>query len=188
MRNLVSRLKKVVLPAPFGPISAWISPRRTRRSTSFTATKPLNSFVRPRVWRMKSSAGCCAVAKRSSPLCSAPQSIGSPRDRSSELTGVRALHGLEAHSGECLDERIEFGWPRRAAIGSDDQPIQVPIDDHVGEARITCVLGGALLTCVDHRPGAVAAEGGGCAERLRLDAVRIAAIEQRTVVGVGNIT
>ena len=25
-RNLVSRLKKVVLPAPFGPISAWICP------------------------------------------------------------------------------------------------------------------------------------------------------------------
>jgi hypothetical protein len=25
-RNLVSRLKKVVLPAPLGPISAWMSP------------------------------------------------------------------------------------------------------------------------------------------------------------------
>ena len=32
-RNLVSRLKTVVLPAPLGPISAWIVPRRTLRST-----------------------------------------------------------------------------------------------------------------------------------------------------------
>src|SRR5260221_1379441 len=53
-RNLVSRLKVVVLPAPLGPISAWMVPRPTRRSTSSTATKPLNSFVRPRVSRMVS--------------------------------------------------------------------------------------------------------------------------------------
>ncbi len=53
-RNLVSRLKQVVLPAPFGPISAWIEPRRTRRFTPFTAMKPLNSLVRPRVSRIVS--------------------------------------------------------------------------------------------------------------------------------------
>src|SRR2546428_7913695 len=54
--NFVSRLKTVVLPAPLGPISAWIEPRRTRRSTLRTAMKPLKAFVRPRVSRMKSSA------------------------------------------------------------------------------------------------------------------------------------
>ena len=36
-RNLVSRLKQVVLPAPFGPISAWMEPRATSRSTPLTA-------------------------------------------------------------------------------------------------------------------------------------------------------
>ena len=56
VRNCVSRLKQVVLPAPFGPISAWIVPRVTARSTSLTATKPLNSFVSPRVSRMMSLA------------------------------------------------------------------------------------------------------------------------------------
>ena len=56
VRNLVSRLKQVVLPAPFGPISAWIVPRRTRRLTLSTATKPLNSLVRSGVSRMKSEA------------------------------------------------------------------------------------------------------------------------------------
>ena len=55
-RNLVSRLKHVVLPAPLGPISAWMVPRRTRRSTSRTAMKPANSLVNPWVSRMNSSA------------------------------------------------------------------------------------------------------------------------------------
>ena len=56
VRKCVSRLKHVVLPAPLGPISAWIVPRRTESETSLTATKPLNSFVRPRVSRMVSAA------------------------------------------------------------------------------------------------------------------------------------
>jgi hypothetical protein len=43
-RNLVSRLKTVVLPAPLGPISAWMLPRLMFRFTSCTAAKPLNSL------------------------------------------------------------------------------------------------------------------------------------------------
>ena len=53
-RKWVSRLKQVVFPAPFGPIRAWMLPRRTRRLTSLTATKPRNSLVRPSVSRMTS--------------------------------------------------------------------------------------------------------------------------------------
>src|SRR6266566_2027921 len=56
LRNLVSRLKQVVLPAPLGPINAWIVPRSTRRLTSRTATKPANSLVRPSVSRTMSLA------------------------------------------------------------------------------------------------------------------------------------
>src|SRR5262245_58787719 len=52
VRNLVSRLKQVVLPAPFGPISAWMVPRSTFRLTPLTATKPANSLVRSSVSRM----------------------------------------------------------------------------------------------------------------------------------------
>src|SRR6185295_11370997 len=55
-RKCVSRLKQVVLPAPFGPMSAWMLPRRMDRETFWTATKPLNSFVSPRVSRITSSA------------------------------------------------------------------------------------------------------------------------------------
>jgi hypothetical protein len=54
-RKRVSRLKTVVFPAPFGPMSAWMEPRRTDRSTPSTATKPWNSFLSPLVWRICAS-------------------------------------------------------------------------------------------------------------------------------------
>src|SRR5271157_850300 len=38
-------LNSVVLPAPFGPISAQISPAPTRSETSFTAIRPPNRTV-----------------------------------------------------------------------------------------------------------------------------------------------
>src|SRR5688572_16737829 len=37
-------LKKVVLPAPFGPIRLTIEPRGIAKSTSLTATRPPNSL------------------------------------------------------------------------------------------------------------------------------------------------
>src|SRR5215469_16589646 len=190
MRNLVSRLKKVVLPAPFGPMSAWISPRRTRRSTSLTATKPLNCFVRPRVSRMKSSTAWCGAAAMGAPpvLRSGRQSIGTPWARSSELTVVGALHELEGYPGQRLDERIELRWSSRGAIGGDREPVQVLVDDHVGEAGVVGEVRGALLVRVDHRPRAVTADGGGRAERLRLDTATITAIQLRTVARIGNVT
>src|SRR5581483_8569059 len=55
LKNLVRRLKQVVLPAPFGPIMAWIVPRRTLRFTPLTARKPANSLESPSVSRMNSS-------------------------------------------------------------------------------------------------------------------------------------
>src|SRR5438552_15733925 len=56
VRNFVRRLKQVVLPAPLGPIRAWMVPRRTWKLTSFTATNPRNSFVSWDVSRMTSEA------------------------------------------------------------------------------------------------------------------------------------
>src|SRR3954462_4114288 len=46
-RSPESRLISVDLPAPFGPITAWISPVRTSSETSATACSPPNRFVRP---------------------------------------------------------------------------------------------------------------------------------------------
>jgi hypothetical protein len=46
-RRPVSTLISVLLPAPFSPISAWISPERTVKSTPDSACTPGNPFVRP---------------------------------------------------------------------------------------------------------------------------------------------
>src|SRR5262245_5525994 len=59
-RNFVIRLKQVVLPAPFGPIRAWMVPRRTLRLTFLTAVKPWNSLVSPCVCSTYSSAIECS--------------------------------------------------------------------------------------------------------------------------------
>src|SRR3954465_6790441 len=48
-RMFISRRSVVVLPAPFGPISANTAPSGTRRSRSSTASRRPNCFVRPRV-------------------------------------------------------------------------------------------------------------------------------------------
>ena len=61
-RNFVSRLKQVVLPAPLGPIRAWIEPRLTERSTFRTARKPANSMVSPRASRTISPLSIRAAA------------------------------------------------------------------------------------------------------------------------------
>src|SRR5437762_11783103 len=44
-----SALISVVLPAPFGPMTAWISPGATDRDTSPVATRPPKRLVSPLV-------------------------------------------------------------------------------------------------------------------------------------------
>src|SRR5262249_61380951 len=85
----------------------------------------------------------------------AGESMASPTARSSELTVARALHLLEAHSGQRLDHRIELRRTPGGAIGRDRQTIQVLIDDNVAEAGVVCEVRRAILARIDHRPGAV---------------------------------
>src|SRR5215468_5974245 len=140
---------------------------------SLTATKPLNCFVRPRVSRMKSSSALCGAAAIRSP----------PR----ELTVARALHLLEAHPGQRLDQRIELRWTPRGAVGRDREPIQVLIDDNVAEAGVVREVHGAILARIDHRPGAVTTERGGRADALRFDTAAITPVEQGAVARVGHV-
>ena len=51
-------LKSVVLPAPFGPMSAWISPARTSSVASLTARMPPKDFDTPSACRTTPCAGC----------------------------------------------------------------------------------------------------------------------------------
>src|SRR5579871_160426 len=75
LRNFVSRLKHVVLPAPFGPIKACTAPRATLRLTPLTATKPAKSLVRSSVSRMV-SALIGSAFPWPSPALSSPVSLG----------------------------------------------------------------------------------------------------------------
>ena len=51
LRWPVMRLKKVVLPAPLGPITAWVSPASRSNDTSRVATKPAKAFHSPAMVR-----------------------------------------------------------------------------------------------------------------------------------------
>src|SRR5688572_9154634 len=53
----VSRLKNVVLPAPFGPITEWSDPCCTWIDTAFTAVRAPNDFVRRSVLRSAMAPG-----------------------------------------------------------------------------------------------------------------------------------
>src|SRR6478609_4966343 len=57
-------LKKVVFPAPFGPISETIAPRGTVKSTSLLATSPPNSLRSCRVSRSASGTSGLRVVQR----------------------------------------------------------------------------------------------------------------------------
>src|SRR5690606_26029414 len=50
-RNLVNKLNTVLLPAPLGPINAWIRPWQTSMSTSLTARNGPKRLVSPRADR-----------------------------------------------------------------------------------------------------------------------------------------
>src|SRR3977135_4530019 len=100
-RKCVSRLKQVVLPAPLGPISAWMRPRLTLRLTSLTATKPLNSFLRPRVSRMMSSAMDAArIARAGRDETSSRRGARRPGQQAEIAARRRGIHRKDAFGGE----------------------------------------------------------------------------------------
>src|SRR5579871_3668677 len=71
----VIRLNSVDLPAPFGPITAAISPSATARSTSDTARKPPKDFERPRT-SSKLTPSCLAAKPRDASRQTADNSAG----------------------------------------------------------------------------------------------------------------
>src|SRR5256885_1601135 len=99
-RKCVSRLKQVVLPAPLGPMSAWMRPRLTLRLTSLTATKPLNSFLRPRVSRMMSSAmGAARIARARRDERASRRGPG-PGQQAEIAARRRGVHRIDSFGGE----------------------------------------------------------------------------------------
>src|SRR3954454_2701902 len=154
VRKCVSRLKQVVLPAPFGPISAWMVPRRTVRSTFFTATKPRNSFVRPRVSRMAScvigswmlTGTACSLLCVDRSQRSAIASHG--RDYADSLRGWQRIALLilivpsrRSLAEKCIDAFVRVRIEQIAAhhgcggrIGRDHVLLDLPVESSLAEA------------------------------------------------------
>src|SRR5437667_5690074 len=109
-RKCVRRLKQVVLPAPFGPMRAWMLPRRTRRLTSLTATKPRNSLVSPSVSRMSSAAMAGTMIGDA-----ARQSKASGPDEARAGVRRRVRRALLVDAGGLQGERV--GRPRHGQHG-----------------------------------------------------------------------
>src|SRR5919206_5270423 len=115
----------VLLPAPFSPTRAWISPRRSTRSTASSATTPGKRFVTPR----RATIGGAASAGSDDPLA-ASWRMRSPASRSG-----RCRHGDLAALDLGL-ERVEF---RLDVVGEELRGVVVPVhgvpDAVVGEAE-----------------------------------------------------
>src|SRR4051812_41565095 len=101
-RSPESRLIRVDLPAPFGPMTAWISPVRTSRETSATACSPPKRFVSPSARSAASGMAGLAGGQRLG---------GRPRPR-------HAGRGLEGHLEELADALREEEHDR-----DDDQAL-----------------------------------------------------------------
>src|SRR5690606_26627308 len=135
VRNLVSRLKQVVFPAPLGPMRAWMVPRRTFRFTSFTATKPRNSFTRRLVSSMWSVIYCLTDAswlhigfqKYERPLTSPPCGfyIGRRKTRKGKLPACRRCWSLVLVFAQVRNAALRaLGFACHAYLAAvKDQPV-----------------------------------------------------------------
>src|SRR5205085_1469908 len=103
-----SRLKQVVLPAPLGPMRAWMLPRRTFKETLLTATKPLNSFVNPRVSRIVSVTQPLPAA---APHHSSRHAAGNERQ---VAPGGRGIYGEDPLGGKARQVMRAAGLRARA--------------------------------------------------------------------------
>ena len=100
------RPTSVVLPAPFGPISARTSPRSRRRSTPLTASRPPKRFEIPRV----SSSGVTEATPPTAPGCRPRCRAGAHR----VMTTRRGAHDQEVGGREAARDVHHVGHHERA--------------------------------------------------------------------------
>src|SRR5947208_6309892 len=138
VRKWVRRLKQVVLPAPLGPINAWIAPRRTRRFTFLTATNPRNSLVSPSVSRMAS-----VIARRSS-LARMEHGLALLLPRAVGLVDLPRRHAVVLRAHHLLDHGA------RVAV---ERGVEQPLGVRGGRRRRLADLVDDVVQCRVHRPG-----------------------------------
>src|SRR5262245_14663719 len=152
-RNLVIRLKQVVLPAPLGPIRACMVPRRTLRLTFLTAVKPRKSLVNPLVWSTYSLAIKLSQPGRECALwhyCAWPSLSTSPMGAGGWRAGARPPAYVAARAGESPQAQastLQIGHeaqPKPACRGPTSWCAQ-------GRTRRPSALGGSLSRLIGPR-------------------------------------
>src|SRR6185437_14473527 len=118
------RLISVDLPAPFGPMTAWISPRANAIETSLTAARPPKKRLSLSATRMGSGIGFSRRSVKGQAQAHARDSTRQKQDRKND----EQPHGekpMLRHAGELgldqnQDERAQDGAVERSHAAEDD--------------------------------------------------------------------
>src|ERR1043166_2780149 len=171
----VSRLMIVVLPAPFGPISAWRAPFSTDSETSLAARMPPKRFSKPTVCRAgATSAALRARARRRGVAAERPHRAG--KQEADDVAQVGEALAPDEHQDDEHETDPELPILRRHARqivlhqleqdGADEAAVKIAdaADDqhqqHVGGAlEGEHVEGGELRRLGEQRAGDARVKG-----------------------------
>src|SRR6266542_185390 len=122
-------LKKVVLPAPFGPIRLTIEPCGMVKSTSSTATRPPNSFRSSSTRRRSAMSG--VVERR---VLDADLELGFPPSAGYQPLGPEEHHH---HEDDAEDAELVLGNidVEGKVLVEPDSGVGQPLTVEVGEER-----------------------------------------------------
>src|ERR687898_3275272 len=103
---------RVVLPAPLGPMTAWISPLRTSSDTSDTARRPPNRF--PRLIATRAASGMAGFGRgrrslRTPPRVSRRRASGQSDHHVDELPHAAGEGEHDGDDDEAFDELPMLG-------------------------------------------------------------------------------
>src|SRR5213593_356049 len=110
-RSPASCPMSVVLPAPLGPMIAWVSPRTTSRSTRSLASRPPKRLLRPRI-----ASSVSAIARGGAEQKAEQAALGEEHDQDEErpeddlpVCGQGGQHVLEQQQHDRADHGPEQG-------------------------------------------------------------------------------
>src|SRR5712691_106091 len=182
-------LNSVVLPAPFGPITAKIAPSGTVKLTSWTARTPLKRFDRPCTSRSTPMSRLAAGRQAQGPRQRRPHAVRDHDHHDEKTDAVEHLLGagrIEAESGHDLAQAFgEAGEQERAedraeqcADAADDRR-----EDQLDRTRdVKDLLGEQIVVIEGEEDARDRGHGGGYDDREHLVAERVDAERARRLL------
>src|SRR2546425_633616 len=121
----VTRLKNVVLPAPFGPISPWISPSFTVRSMACSARRPPKRLVKLRT----SSSDIGHGLELDAPATAGNKPLGA-EDHDDDQDGTEDQEAVSLEPGKGAANQLGDHDDHRSADDGADDIAHAPQHDH----------------------------------------------------------